>query len=237
MAYLVKLEHFEGPLDLLLQLIEREELSITEVSLAKITDDYLTIVRSAKEIQPDELADFLVVAAKLILIKSQALLPGLEIEAEEGPSLADQLKLYKEFLEASRGLESRIREKHFMFGRKKPLIERVPEFLPPPRLAGEALAHTFRLVLKSLEPLLRLPKAAIERAISIQEKIARIRTMILDRVAVKFGEVMKEAKSRTEVIVSFLALLELVKQRAIEAKQDSLFHEITLHKHNEAQPT
>ncbi len=234
MAYLVKLDHFEGPLDLLLQLIEREELSITEVSLAKITDDYLTIIRAAKEIQPEELADFLVIAAKLILIKSQVLLPGIEAEQEEGPSLASQLKLYKEFLEASRKIEARIREKHFMFGRKKPLIQRVPEFLPPLRLTPEALVHVFRQVLKSLEPFLRLPKAAIERVISIQEKIARIRAMILDRVAVKFGEIMKEAKSRTEVIVSFLALLELVKQRTIEAKQDALFHEITLHKHNEA---
>ncbi|MBI4133003.1 segregation/condensation protein A [Candidatus Uhrbacteria bacterium] len=233
MAYLVKLEHFEGPLDLLLQLIEREELSITEISLAKITDDYLTIIRTAKEIEPEELADFLVVAAKLILIKSQILLPGIEMEADEGPSLEAQLKLYREFLEASKRVEAMLAEKRVMFGRKKPLIERVPEFLPPSRLAAETLARAFQAVLKSLEPLFRLPKIAIERAISIQEKIARIRTLILDRVAVKFGEIMKEAKSKTEVIVSFLALLELVKQRAIEAKQDSLFHEITLHKHHE----
>lgn len=233
MAYLVKLEHFEGPLDLLLQLIEQEKLSITEVSLARVTDDYLTVIRSAKEIHPEELADFLVVAAKLILIKSQALLPGIELEAEEGPSLEEQLRLYKEFVDASKQIEMMLRKKRFMFGREKPFFERVPEFSPPPKLTIAILADAFRQVLKNLEPLFKLPRAAIERAMSIQEKIGHIRAMILSRVAVKFNEILKTAKNKTEVIVSFLALLELVKQRVIDAKQDSLFHEIELNKYED----
>lgn len=230
MAYVVKLEQFEGPLDLLLQLIEREELSITEISLANVTDEYLRIVRSAPEIQPGDLADFLVVAAKLILIKSQVLLPGLDVEQEEGPSLADQLRLYKEFVEASRKVEEIIKKKHFMFVRTKPLIERVQEFSPPPKLTKEKLEAAFRNVLMVLEFIVKLPRAAIERAISIQEKIGHIRQMILDRVALSFHDVLRSAKSKTEVIVSFLALLELVKQRIVDVEQGQLFHEITVQK-------
>lgn len=231
MPYLVKLEKFEGPLDLLLSLIEQEELSITDISLAKVTEGYLTILRSAKEIQPEELADFLVVAAKLILIKSRILLPGLQIE-EEGPSLEAQLKLYKNFVEASRTIEGMLKKKRFMFGRAKPLIEQVPEFSPPPKLIVSTLQVAFMNVIAALEPIFNLPRAAVERAISIQEKIGHLRTMILDRVAVRFGEILKGTKSKTEAIVSFLALLELVKQRVIEVRQDALFHDITLHKHS-----
>ena len=115
MTYFVKLEKFEGPLDLLLSLIEQEELSITDISLAKVTDGYLTAVRTAKEIEPEELADFLVIAAKLIFIKSRILLPGLEVE-DEGPSLEAQLKLYKDFVEASHTIEAMLKKKRFMFG-------------------------------------------------------------------------------------------------------------------------
>lgn len=230
MPYLVKLATFEGPLDLLLSLIEQEELSITDISLAKVTDGYLTILRSAKEIQPEELADFLVIAAKLILIKSRILLPGLQIE-DEGPSLEAQLKLYKDFVEGSRVILGMLKKKRFMFGRAKPLIEHTPEFSPPPQLTVSTLPVVFMNVIAALEPIFNLPRAAVERAISIQEKIGHLRAMILDRVAVRFGEILKGTKSRTEAIVSFLALLELVKQRVIEVKQDALFHDITLHKY------
>ncbi len=230
MPYLVKLEKFEGPLHLLLSLIEEEELSIADISLAKVTDGYLQIVRAAKEIDPEELADFLVVAAKLILIKSRILLPDLAIE-EEGPSLEAQLKLYKNFVEASHTIEALLKKKQVMFGRVRPLIEQVPEFSPPPKLIVAMLEAAFRNVIKSLEPLFSLPRAAVERAISIQEKINHMRTMILDRVALRFHDILKGAKSKTEAIVSFLALLELVKQRVIEVQQDALFKDITLHKH------
>ncbi len=229
MTYLIKLEKFEGPLDLLLHLVEQEELSITEVSLARVTDDYLRAIRAAREIAPDALADFLVIAAKLILIKSRVLLPGLQLEEEESP-LEDQLKLYREFLEASRTIEGLIKKKRFLYGRARPLIEARPEFSPPPRLTTGRLAEVFRSVLKNLEPFFALPRAAIERVISIQEKIAHLRSLIIDRLSLRFDEILRGAKSKTEAIVSFLALLELVKQRVIKAEQGDLFREITLHK-------
>lgn len=227
MPYVVTLEQFEGPLDLLLQLIEKEELSITEVSLAAITDGYLEIVRGG-QVVPEELADFLVVASKLILLKSQRLLPGLAMEAEEGPSLEAQLKLYREFVEASKKINALLLQKRMMFGREKPLIERVVRFSPPPSLTLVGMVTAFRSVLANLEPIIKFPKAAIERAISIQEKMAHIRATILERATISFRELLADAKTKTEVIVHFLALLELVKQRIVDIHQEALFEDITL---------
>lgn len=230
MPYLVKLEQFEGPLDLLLQLIEREELSITEISLAQVTDDFLTAIREGGVVMPEELADFLVVAAKLILIKSRMLLPGLEIEEEEGKSLEAQLKLYREFIEASRLIAKRIGEKKILYPRPRPFIERVPKFSPPPHLTAEDLTAVFRKVIHNLEPLLRLPKAAIERAVSVHEKMQIIQQLIREKASIQFADLMKRSETKTDVIVNFLAILELAKQRLIEIEQQALFHDIVIHK-------
>ena len=114
-----KIDKFEGPLALLLQLIEKEELDITEISLAKIADQYIEYIRSCKGIGPEELADFLVVAAKLLLIKSRALLPFLKGEAEEEiEEFEHQLRMYKEFLEAAKKIEAIIGKKRFSFARE-----------------------------------------------------------------------------------------------------------------------
>jgi len=102
--YQIKLEKFEGPLDLLLKLIEEERLSINEISLSQVANKYLEFVNSTQNISLDELADFLTVSAKLILIKSRTLLPSLNFE-EEGDSLEKQLRIYKEYYEASKKIE------------------------------------------------------------------------------------------------------------------------------------
>ncbi|MDP3985221.1 MAG: segregation/condensation protein A [bacterium] len=229
MPYVVKLEQFEGPLDLLLHLIEREELSITEISLARVTDDFLVTIREGGTIVPEELADFLVVAAKLILIKSRILLPGLEVEEEDGLSLEIQLKLYREFVEASRLVAKRLSEKKVLYPRPRPFIERIAKFSPPPSLTIDDLAATFRKVVKDLEPLLRLPKAAIERAVSIHEKMQTIQNLIREQASVQFADILKRSESKTEIIVNFLAILELAKQQLIELEQQALFHDIVIH--------
>src|SRR3989344_609317 len=98
-----KLEKFEGPLDLLLQLIEDQKLDITEVSLSKVADQFLEYLKNTTSLNPEEMADFLVVAAKLLVIKSKALLPDLNIADDaDSSTLERQLKIYKEFLEASK---------------------------------------------------------------------------------------------------------------------------------------
>src|SRR3989344_9196200 len=124
MPVTVKLEKFEGPLDLLLQLIEREDLLISEVSLSSVTDQYLRAIRATK-VPPEDLADFLLVAAKLLLIKSRILLPQIDLGLEEeGIPLDVQLRMYKEFVEAAKIIAAKIKKKQFASVREKPPFQK-----------------------------------------------------------------------------------------------------------------
>jgi segregation and condensation protein A len=231
MQYKVNIEKFEGPLDLLLQLIEKEELDITEVSLSKITDQYIKHLKELEEINPAELADFLVIAARLLYIKSKTLLPSLYIDEEdEGTDLEQQLKIYKEYWEAAKKIQKMISKKKFIFFREKLLTTDVPAFNPPKSLTKEKMAKIFRQVLKDIEPPIILKEEKIIKKINIEQKIEQIKKMIFDRAVMSFGTLLEGAKNKTEVIVSFLALLELVKQKTIRVDQEDLFNEILIKK-------
>lgn len=228
--YQVKTEKFEGPLGLLLQLIEERELDINQVSLAEVTDQYLGYLEHIEKRQPEDLADFLVVASKLIYIKSKNLLPSLAVE-EDAEELERQLRIYKEYLEASKKIQKIISRKKFAYARdKSPILE--PVFSPPPGLTAAKLYRAFAAVLGRIEPLIELPKQAIKRAISIKEKINQLRERILKEATLSFREFTRGARGKTEVIVSFLAVLELVKQRMIDARQPEMFQDITIEKIN-----
>ncbi|MEK7569961.1 MAG: ScpA family protein [Patescibacteria group bacterium] len=225
----VKVHTFEGPLDLLLQLIEHEELDISQVALAHVTEQYLQALEKADNISAEDLADFLVVAAKLLLIKSRILLPQLAVEgAEEATDLERQLKIFKEYLEASRNIAKIIHKRRFTFGRGKPAMLIEEKFSPPEALGVGDMRELFLSVLRDIEPVIALPKAVIEKTVSISEKIEIIRALILDKAIVSFHNIMKDSKTKTDVIVSFLALLELVKQRTIVVKQGALFTDIAI---------
>ena len=232
----VKLEKFEGPLGLLLRLIEREELDIIEVSLAKIADQYIEYIRQSRIIDPDEMADFLVVAAKLLLIKSKALLPYLQPEEEEEiEEFEQQLKMYKEFLEAAKNLSAIIGRKKFMFARvwnRQAILAGANIFSPPKNLEAGTLALVFSDLIARLHPPAKLEEEILDRKINIEEKIMRIEQMLMDRLKFGFSSVMAEAKSKTEIIVSFLAMLELIKQHSIMVEQAGLFEEIVINKNN-----
>ena len=228
-----KTEKFEGPLGLLLQLIEQEELDITEVSLAKIADQYLDYIKKLDVANPDEMADFLVIAAKLLYIKSKALLPYLYTEEdEEIEEFEQQLRMYKEFLEAMKVIEAILSGKKFMVARefdKKAILANLKIFSPPAKLAKENLASVFRNLISQIKPEEEaLEEEKLERKINIEDKILAIQKALLDKIRVNFSKFLAKAGSKTEVIVSFLAILELIKQRDILVSQDGLFDEIVI---------
>ncbi|OGL68946.1 hypothetical protein A3B21_04480 [Candidatus Uhrbacteria bacterium RIFCSPLOWO2_01_FULL_47_24] len=224
MSFAVKSQQFEGPLDLLLSMIEGEKLNITTVSLAKIAEDFLKYVQEAK-LPPEEVADFLLVASKLLLIKSQALFPNLEVE-DDGVPLEAQLKILKLYHDASRQIEAIIKQGNFVYFREKMPVERV--FRPPQKVTVNVLHETFLAVIKALEPLVRIPKKIVLKAISIGERIDRLKAMIVEKAMMSFKHFVGSSKEKTEIIVSFLALLELCKQRIVEVKQEKLFHDIMI---------
>ena len=228
-------EKFSGPLGLLLSLIESEEMDITEINLAKIADEYVAYVRAAENIDPEELADFLVVAAKLLYIKSKALLPYLytDTEEEEGDDLEKQLRMYKEFIEASRQIKDIIAQEKFLYlppitksRRVQTMVE--PTFSPPTKVTELILLEQFKKILADLAKRNeeKLPEETLEPKMNIEEKILLIRQMLFDKVRVNFSKLLRAATNKTEMIVSFLAVLELAKQKELIFEQDELFSEI-----------
>jgi len=227
-----KTEKFEGPLSLLLKLIEKEKMDITQISLAKITDQYVKHIRNSQNINPDDVADFLVVAARLLLIKSRALLPYLEPEEEQDiEEFERQLKMYKEFLDASKNVEKLIGKKKFSFSRefnRKIILNNIQIFSPPKKLKKQNLSEVFQNLISNLEPKEKLEEKAIEHKINIEDKILSIQKMLINKIKVSFNKLLNNANSKTEVIVSFLAMLELIKQRDIVVCQEGLFEDIII---------
>lgn len=221
--YQLKLDRFEGPLDLLLQLIERQELNINDVSLAAVTEQYLDYLEKSHDLLPEDLADFLVVAAKLLLIKSRTLLPDLfpEDSEEEDLGLAEQLAIYKQYVEASHKIGRRLRRRTFMYAKERLPIMEAPAFSPPHNLTADVLRQFCEKILENLEKFVRPAAEIIKRTISLQEKILTLRKLLEAGTEIDFKRLVIDARSRMEIIVSFLAILELVKQRYAVARQDS----------------
>lgn len=231
----LELDNFSGPLDLLLQLIENREMDITEVSLREVTEQFLMYLEEVEESPAHELADFLVVATKLLLIKSQALLPFLEVEEEQDPDeLAAQLKMYKKYAEATVAIEERIAQQLFLYPKKAvKQQQRDVSFHPPEGTTDARLRELFVDVLQRLEPVVRIPKAAMQKVMTLREKFTQIHSLLERSVKLNFEQLLVDAKDPAEVVVTFLAVLEMVKQRSVAVRQDDPFATITIEKMTE----
>lgn len=230
MAYRIKIEKFEGPLDLLLELIEKEKMDITEVSLSKVADQYLQYLEKAEEINPANLADFLSVAAKLILLKSKALLPEIEIEEEDEESIEDlklRLQEYKRFKEAAQVLAALYKNKDRLFERT--YIGNVAHaFYPGEQLDQNAILLAAQGLSRVLDKFERLRKETVRATVSIKEKISDIQSMLSAQTKFRFNSIIEKSKSKVDAIVSFLALLELIKQKLVMVRQSANFSDIEI---------
>lgn len=228
--YNVKLEKFEGPMDLLLELIEKEKLDITELSLAKITDQYLEHIRGNEDIRLGNLADFLSVAAKLILIKSRAILPSLRFSDEEEKEIGDlthQIEEYKKFKDASLEVGKLFKLGRYSFSRSGFLgVKSV--FYPPEGINAYDLKKYFLKVISEIPIVEKLQEEVVREIVTLEERIADIEVTIRKKVETSFFEITANAEDKVDVIISFLAMLEMVKQRVIDVEQNELFNDIRL---------
>lgn len=226
----IKVAQFEGPLDLLLKLIEDQKLKITEISLATVTEQFLQYLRGQTVLRPQELADWLVVAAKLLVIKSKVLVPSLELppeEQEEATNLAWQLYYYKCYKEAARALKNFDARQKQSWGRHTTFVEKI-SFYPDPGVTTLALRDCLRYLAKTLEEITKLPKRILEEVITISDKIDHVQRLIAEKIEMKLQDLLQNAKSKTEVIVTFLALLELTKQKILTVEQEAMFSDIII---------
>jgi segregation and condensation protein A len=230
--YQVKLEVFEGPLDLLLHLIEHNELDITTISLARVADQYLAYLHLVQERRPDDMADFLVIAARLLLLKSRALLPQppplLEEQEDVGEDLVRQLREYKRFKEIATALRQRDQDGLHSYTRTVPTA-RILNIDPRLDLAGTSLDDligALRALLQEQE--VEDTSGITPHRVTIGEKIEQIDRLLHSRPAVTFGDLVEHATSRLEVIVTLLAVLELIRAGRVQVQQDSLFGTISI---------
>lgn len=237
--YSVRLPEYEGPLDLLLQMIERAELDITRVSLAQVADQYLEFVSKPGTIELSALADYLVMAARLILIKSRSLLPQPEkaqaVEVEDSAeALARQLREYKMFKQLATQFREREQKNIHVYPRRAPTPK--PTVTRPTKIAGLTYKTLFNALKRTLENNPTLPAGDIIEPlkISIHHRIARIRELTTRHERVHFTRLLNEATSRVEVIVTFLAILESLKRKLIFVDQTDMFGEIYISKRDDA---
>ena len=234
--YTVSTPVFEGPLDLLLNLIESAELDITSVSLALVTDQYLERIRSLEDMDAEEISAFLVIAAKLIQIKSEALLPRPPVreagEEDPGEALARQLRLYKKFKEVAGWLKARDSQNLRTYLRiaAPPKVESRFEMgeITLADLVNAAQNIFAREASKTeLGTVIRAPK------VTIRERVRHIIKFLTAEERTTFHQIVSDAKSRIEVAVTFLALLELVKRYRVNVRQDGLFSDIQIERMGE----
>jgi len=237
MPYIVKAHNykdrkkiFEGPLDLLLELIEKEKLDVTEVSLAQVAGQFLDYLENSREISPQNLADFLLVAGKLILIKSKAILPMLELEKEEEEDIEElkaRLKEYQKFKEILKEIIKLESRKKMFFSRQSYSgIKTI--FCPPENISGSDLKNIFEDIIEKIPKFKSLPQETIKEIISMKDKIEDLKRSLSQRIEMTFKDATAGVKTKVEVIVTFLAVLELVRKNIVIAEQADMFGDIKI---------
>lgn len=228
MSFEVKTPVFDGPLDLLLQLIEERKLHISEISLAKVADDFIAYVEKFEKLPLSESAEFIGIAATLLLIKSKALLPELELSEEERIDMRDlerRLAAYQKVKALTPFLRSRFGTASLFFGSQM----REPIFSPHPAINLVGLITSLKRALALVPVPALLKEAVVRKVLSLEEQIKRLSERIRRTVTMKFSDFAPiRGSEKTLVIVSFLALLELVKRGVVVAKQVVLGGEIEI---------
>lgn len=222
---------YEGPLDLLLQLIERAELDITRLSLAQVTDQFLEYIHQLTELAAEEVSAFLVIAAKLVQIKSEVLLPRPPVrepgEKDPAEALARQLLVYKRYRQIA----------DLLAQREAIGLRTYLRMAPPPKAEGavdlsdislEDLVTAARVILSQVDLKPSLTNAISAPRITIRDKIAQITSLLRRDKQSSFKDLLTNNHTRLEIVITFLAMLELVKLHLVEASQDRIFGDIEI---------
>lgn len=230
-TYRVLTEVYEGPLDLLLQLIEHAELDITKLALAQVTDQYLEHLKLIEDRDANEVSAFMVIAAKLLQIKSEALLPRPPTrepgEEDPGEALALQLLAYKRYRAIANQLALR----------EEAGLHTYLRLAPPPRIEGildlsgislEDLVEAARAVISQADARSTLSTIVPPPTVTIREKIHMIARLLRTKSHITFAKLLGEKRTRLDITVTFLAMLELIKRHILVAHQERLFGEIEL---------
>jgi segregation and condensation protein A len=234
--YHIKTEHFDGPLDMLLDLVEKRKLFINDFSLAQVADEYIARIRRLDTFPVSDVANFLLVASALLLIKSRSILPQIELTEEENQSV-DELKRRLALLELFRDVAKHVKEQYgktILFpreGRNKLVIV----FAPDARITPAAMHTAAKNVIQSFPQPVKLPQVTVKKVISLEEMLERLTERIRVTLRMNFSEFSNYVRGkplpkdeRIIVVVSFLAMLEMIKQGMLHVTQREEYGDIEM---------
>ncbi len=227
-AFSIKTTHFEGPLEILLDLIEERKLLISDISLSKVAEDFLAYVETQKTFPMGQAAHFILIAATLLLIKSRTLLPTMTLSDDEEGNVKDlefRLTLYQAFRNIARKLAT-VGGRMF-FGDGAPAGE--PLFAPSPDLSTASLVEALRRAVSGAPQTQFAPTVKVASVISLEQMMTQLSERIEKAIQMTFRDFAKSrGADKREMVVGFLAMLELVKRGLVAVRQEEIFHEITM---------
>jgi len=235
--FIVKVGDFEGPLELVLDLIEKRKLHISDLSLSQVADEFIEHIKSFEEFPLNDSAEFILVASTLLLIKSKSLLPNLALTEEERGSIEDlenRLISYKKYKELSLNI-GKMFGNFLYFARPTRLASESVAgggklFYPTPDISLSSLKNALSEVLKNMpQKIEELPRVVVQKIMSLEEMVNKLTERIKSSIKMSFKDFSGIGKAeKIEVIISFLAMLELVKRGAVRVSQDKHFDDINI---------
>lgn len=235
---MVKIDGFEGPLDLLLHLIKRLEMNIYDIPISEITSQYLSYVHTMKLVELDTAGDYLVMAATLMSIKSNLLLPQQKIEDEEDfyedgedprSALVEQLLEYQTYKQAAVVLRKKQEERNDYFTKEPENLDTIQKShgLEPGKLNVIDLVHTFKSLLEKKKESKPVQTKVTAEEVSIEQKMENIIVKLSHQLTLSFTELVNE-NTKKSCVTAFVALLELIKKQQVEVRQNTAFDEIII---------
>lgn len=234
-TFKVQIGEFEGPLDMLLAMIEKRKLHISDVSLAQVTDDYISYINE-KSLPKRDLANFIVVASTLMLIKSLALLPTLETTEEENQDIQElkrRLKIYQIHQNNAKKIQALLQGPS-AFSRQPSKMKNII-FSPTEEVTTNNILNSIKELVKSFPVKEVLPQVVVKKIISLEEAVMNLTRRVERSLKLSFKE-FSSGQEKANIIVSFLGMLELVKNGIIDAKQEALFSDIDIENSNAQVP-
>ena len=229
--FVIDTEHFTGPLDLLLHLVTKRKLFINDISLASVADEYVERVRNMQDFPVAEVAQFIVIAATLLLIKSKSLLPALELtdeEQEDVASLERRLLQYQRMQAQARVIGSLFGSQSMYQRRESGDAQRPIEFTPSDDLTLLNLVNALNGVIATFPVPEKLPEKVVEQVMSLEEMIDNLRDRIKVGMEMSFKDFVGDKKSKVQMVVGFLAMLELVREGILDVHQQEAFADIQM---------
>ena len=221
---------FKGPLEVLLELVEKRKMHINDISLSTVADTFIEHMNSHSDFPMADSADFILIASTLLLIKSKSLLPSLELTEEERGNIDDlekRLELYKKYREASLSIREIFTKKPLYFANENKVRPAI--FSPTSEINIENIFSSIQEVLRNVPKIELLPKVGVSKVVSLEEMIDSLSNRIQKSIRMSFKDFShKDKHDKITIVVSFLALLELVKQGVVRASQSSHFSDISI---------